>query len=128
MKYMLLIYGDEKALSQGAREDCYKESAALAREIAGKGQFVSASPLHLTNMATSVRMREGKALITDGPFAETHEQLGGYYMVDVPNLDEALAIAKRIPGARWGTVEVRPIMEIEGLPDESEDNLAAAVD
>jgi hypothetical protein len=63
-------------------------------------------------------VRDGKRLVTDGPFAETREQLGGYYIVDTENLDEAVAVAARIPGARWGTVEVRPILEIPGLPEE----------
>lgn len=117
MKYMLLIYGDENALSEGEREECYKESINLAHQIHSNGQFLAASPLHRTTNATSVRVREGKKVVTDGPFAETHEQLGGYYLIDVPNLDEAIAIAGKIPGARWGTVEVRPIMELAGLPE-----------
>jgi hypothetical protein len=92
------------------------ESVALCHDLNAAGQYVSASPLHYINTATSVRVREGKALITDGPFAETREQLGGYYIVDVANLDEALEIAGRIPGARMGTVEVRPIFELDNLP------------
>ena len=116
MKYMLLIYGDEQALSEAEREDCYVESTQLARDIHAKGQFLSANPLHPTAMATSVRIRDGKRLVTDGPFAETREQLGGYFLVDANNLDEALAIAAKIPMARKGTVEVRPVIEIPGLP------------
>ena len=116
MKYMLLIYQDESALDEATREECYGESLRLVGDLAAKGQYLAASPLHPTASATSVRVREGKRLITDGPFAETHEQLGGYYLVDVPNLDEAIAVAAKIPGARKGTVEVRPVIELSGLP------------
>ena len=77
---------------------------------------MAANPLHPTSMATSVRVREGKRLVTDGPFAETREQLGGYFLIDAKNLDEAIAIAAQIPMARKGTVEVRPVIEISGLP------------
>jgi hypothetical protein len=118
MKYMLLIYADERVLSPAERDDCYVKSAQLARDLHSKGQYVAASPLHLTSTATSVRVRDDKRLVTDGPFAETREQLGGYYIVNAPNLDEAIAIAERIPAARWGTVEIRPILEIAGLPSE----------
>src|SRR2546423_275540 len=110
MKYMLLIYGDENALTETEREHCYEESLQLVHEIKAKGQYVGASPLYPTSMATSVRIREGKRLVTDGPFAETKEQLGGFYLVDADNLDEAIAISSRIPAARWGTVEVRPVI------------------
>ncbi|MBA3259924.1 MAG: YciI family protein, partial [Gemmatimonadales bacterium] len=103
MKYMLLIYGDEQAWNDLTREECYQESAGLARELKSAGQYLDASPLHPVSTATSVRVREGKRLITDGPFAETREQLGGYYLVDATNLDEAVAIAERIPAARLGT-------------------------
>jgi hypothetical protein len=116
MKYMLLIYGDENGLSDTERKDCYVESTQLAHELHSKGQYVAANPLHPTAMATSVRVREGKRLVTDGPFAETHEQLGGYFLVEAKNLDEAIAIATRIPMARKGTVEVRPVIEIPNLP------------
>ena len=81
-----------------------------------KGQFISASPLQHTSTATSVRMREGKRLVTDGPFAETREYLGGYFMVDAKDLNEAISIASRIPAARFGTVEVRPVVELPNLP------------
>ena len=117
MRYMLLIYGDETALSQPEREKCYQESASLAHEIDAAGQFLATAPLQPTAMATSVRVRDGKRLVTDGPFAETREQLGGYYLIDAPDLDAAISIAARIPGARWGTVEVRPVIEIAGLPN-----------
>ena len=122
MKYMLLIYGDEQALDADERERCYVESAGIARDLNASGQYLGASPLHLTSTATSVRVRDGKRLVTDGPFAETREQLGGYYLIDTADLDEAIEIAARIPGVRWGTIEIRPVMEIPGLPeDESPD-------
>lgn len=117
MKYMLLIYMDELALNEAEREECYKESTQLAHQLKANGQYLSANPLQPTTLATSVRVREGKQFITDGPFAETHEQLGGYYLVDVNDLDEAISIASRIPMVRKGTVEIRPLIEIKGLPD-----------
>jgi len=117
MKYMLLIYVDELALSETERQDCYVESTQLAHQIHSSGQYLAANPLHPTSMATSVRVRDGKRFVTDGPFAETREQLGGYFLIDAKDLDEAIAIAARIPMARKGTVEVRPVMEIAGLPD-----------
>ncbi len=116
MKYMLLIYLDEQVLSEAEREACYVESTQLARDIQSQGQYLGANPLHSVSMATSVRVREGKRYVTDGPFAETREQLGGYFLVDAKDLDEAIGIAARIPMARKGTVEVRPLIEIPGLP------------
>jgi hypothetical protein len=109
---MLLIYGDENALDEPARQDCYRESAELVGSLTAAGQYLASSPLQPTSFATSVRMRDGKRLVTDGPFAETREQLGGYYLVDVADLQQAIAIAERIPGARRGTVEVRPVIEL----------------
>jgi hypothetical protein len=117
MKYMLLIYRDEKAMNEAEREHCYVESTQLAHELQSNGQFVSTSPLQPISMATTVRVRDGKRLVTDGPFAEAREQLGGYFMVDVKDLDVAISIAARIPGARVGAVEIRPVIEIEGLPN-----------
>jgi hypothetical protein len=116
MKYMLLVYLDEQVLSETEREECYVKSARLAQEIHSSGQYLDAAPLHPTATATSIRVREGKRVVTDGPFAETREQLGGYYLIDARNLDEAIGIAERIPGARFGTIEIRPVMEIAGLP------------
>jgi len=113
---MLLIYLDEEALAESEREQCYEESAQLARELHSSGQYLAAAPLHPTSTATSVRLRNHKRLVTDGPFAETREQLGGYFLVDARDLDEAIGIASRIPMARLGTVEVRPVIEIPGLP------------
>jgi hypothetical protein len=116
MKYMLLVYMDEKAMTDTERQDCYMESAQLTRDLHTRGKYLSASPLHSVATATSVRVRDGKPLVTDGPFAETREQLGGFFLIDASDLDEALSIAARIPGARKGTIEVRPVMEISGLP------------
>jgi hypothetical protein len=118
VKYMLLIYGEENALDQTEREQCYQESAQLAHQLDAAGQFLATAPLHLTATATSVRVRDGKRYVTDGPFAETREQLGGYFLITANDLDEAIAIAARIPGARRGTVEIRPVIEIAGLPRE----------
>jgi len=114
MKYMLLIYHTEPAhLSESERQDCYKESLQLADQLRSNGQFVAANPLHPAAMAKSVRIRDGKWLVTDGPFAETHEQLGGYFLIEAKNSEEAIAIATRIPMAHHGTVEVRPVIEFE---------------
>jgi hypothetical protein len=118
MKYMLLIYFSEQAgLSETERQECYAESTQLAQQLQASGQYLAANPLHPTAMATSVRVRDGKRIVTDGPFAETREQLGGYFLIEANNLDEAIGIAGRIPMARKGTVEVRPVIEIPGLPD-----------
>jgi hypothetical protein len=117
MKYMLLIYTHEQAMTQDEREHCYVESTQLANDLHAKGQFLGASPLHPVSTATSVRIRDGKRLITDGPFAETREQLGGFYLIDAKNLDEAIDIAARIPPAKVGTVEIRPVLEIPNLPN-----------
>jgi len=118
MKYMLLIYMDEQAMDQAEREHCYEESTQLTHQLKANGKYLGASPLQPVSTATSVRVRDGKRLVTDGPFAETREQLGGYYLVDAKNLDEAIGIAGRIPGARRGTVEIRPVVELQGLPEE----------
>ena len=116
MKYMLLIYLEEHALSESERQACYAESLQLAHDLHDSGKYLGANPLHPTAAATSVRVREGKRLVTDGPFAETREQLGGYFLIEAKDLDEALGIAARIPMARKGTVEVRPVIEMPGLP------------
>ena len=116
MKYMLLIYLDENGLSEGERAQCYQESAQYAQELSKSAKYIGAGPLHPTSTATSVRVRDGKRLVTDGPFAETREQLGGYYLIDAKDLDEALHIAARVPAGKFGTVEIRPVMEIPGLP------------
>jgi hypothetical protein len=116
MKYMLLIYMEPDAMNEAEREHCYVESTQLAQDLNSSGQYLAANPLHPTATATSVRVRDGKPFITDGPFAETREQLGGYFLIDAKDLDEAIAVAARIPGARVGTVEIRPVMEVAGLP------------
>lgn len=124
MKYMLLIYGDENAWTESERQACYAESTEVAHQLHAKGQFLAASPLQSVAVATSVQVRDGKRMVTDGPFAETREQLGGYFLVDAKNLDEAIDIAGRIPGARKGTVEIRPILEIPDVPSVSETRAA----
>jgi hypothetical protein len=111
MKYILLIYSDENAWTERERKHCYAESLQLTQELQANGQYLGASPLQSIATATSVRVRDGKKLVTDGPFAETHEQLGGYFLIDAQDLDDAIAIAVRIPGASKGTVEIRPIVE-----------------
>src|SRR5262245_50442426 len=118
MKYMLLIYGPEEAWTEAERKACMIESLAICDDLAGHGKFLDASPLQSVKTAASVRVREGRALVTDGPFAETTEQLGGYYMLDLADLDEALAVAARLPPASKGTVEIRPLVALEGLPPE----------
>ncbi len=116
MKYLLLVYADEGVLTDDYRQKCYVESAQLARDLHASGQYVSASPLHPVATATSVRLRDGKRIVTDGPFAETREQLGGFYLIEARDLDEAIGIAARIPPAAVGTIEIRPVMEMAGLP------------
>jgi hypothetical protein len=116
VKYMLLIYHEENANTDAEREQCYVDSAALARELHEAGKFLGSNPLHPVATATSVRVRDGRTLVTDGPFAETREHLGGYFLIDARDLDEALAVAARIPMASKGTVEVRPVVEIPGMP------------
>src|SRR4051794_35532427 len=106
----------ENAINEAEREACYVESTKLAHDLNATGQFLSANPLHPVSTATSVRVREGKRLVTDGPFAETREHLGGYFLVDAKDLDGAIAIASRIPAAKFGTVEIRPVVELANLP------------
>ena len=113
MKYMLLIYHDEKRwneIAESERQQMYGEYRKLREELQSRGQFVDGSQLAPTTTATSIRVRDNKQLVTDGPFAETHEHLGGYFLIEAKNLDEATAIAARIPSARTGTVEVRPLV------------------
>ena len=116
VKYMLLIYGAEEAWTDEERKQCYHDSTQLTQELSAKGQYLGAGPLHPVATATSVRIRDGKRLVTDGPFAETREQLGGYFLIEAKDLDEALGIAARIPGAKKGTVEVRPMLDLPNLP------------
>ena len=119
MKYMLLIYHDEQAwngLTRSEHEQIYLEYRQLIQQLQSGGQYVVGDQLQSTTTARSVRVRDGKQMVTDGPFAETREQLGGYYLIDAPNLDEAMSIAERIPVAKVGTIEIRPLLEITGLP------------
>ena len=119
MRYILLVHHNEQVLSELSESELQgmrAESVRLANQIDSSGHYLDAAPLHPTSTATCVRVREGKRLVTDGPFAETREQLGGYFLIAAKNLDEAINIAGRVPGARIGTVEIRPIIELEGLP------------
>jgi len=117
-KYMLLMYFEENgAVTEEQRQHCYQESAQLAHQLTKTGQFLGAAPLQPTSTATSLRLQQdGKPVVTDGPFAETREQLGGFFLVSAKDLDEAIDIASRVPGGRWGTVEIRPIVEVPELP------------
>jgi hypothetical protein len=115
MKFMLLIYSAEDLWTEEERTACMIESMGVCRELEAAGKFIAASPLHSVTTATSLQIRESKRIITDGPFAETTEQLGGYYIIDVENLDEAIAIASRLPPAKKGTVEIRPIFDASHL-------------
>jgi hypothetical protein len=111
---MLLICRNEpvwEAMSVSERQQIYGETLALSEELTARGQYLGGSPLYPSSAATSVRVRDGKRLVTDGPFAETREQLGGYMLIDVEDLDEAIAIAARIPLARTSTVEIRPVRD-----------------
>ena len=115
MRYMLLIYDDEKLwaeMSETERQKIFGEYMQFSSDIRRTGNYQAGAPLQPTSAATSVRVRDGKRVVTDGPYAETREQLGGYYLVDAKDLDEAIALAARIPAARIGTVEVRPVMEL----------------
>jgi len=116
MKYMMLVYGAETAWTPAEREACCAESTQLCHELNKKGKYLGASPLQPVATATSVRVRDGKRTVTDGPFAETREQLGGFFLIEAANLDEAIDIAGRIPGGRKGTIEVRPVQDLPGLP------------
>jgi len=119
MKFMLLVHHDEAAfdeLSEQAKRDMLAESVALTHKLHKNGQYLSASPLQPTPTATIVRVRGGKHLVTDGPFIETREQIAGYFLIDAGDIHEAIDIATRVPGARIGTVEIRPLREITGLP------------
>lgn len=119
MKYMLLVHHDETAFrnrSENERRSMLLESVQLANQLHTTGHYLSAAPLHPTSETTCVSVRDNKRLITDGPFAEAREQIGGYFLIDASDLDEAIEIATRIPGARIGTVEVRPVTELDGLP------------
>jgi hypothetical protein len=115
MRYMLLIYADETTeanMSPQEQETYMGRYFAFTEEVRGRGLFDSGDPLHPTHMATSVRIRDGHTLATDGPFAETKEQLGGFYILNCKDLDEAIEMAAKIPAAEHGTIEIRPIVEL----------------
>lgn len=115
MQYLLLIYEDEKVwntLSEADRGKIYGEYMAFTGEIKKSGHWKGGNPLQPIHTATTVRVRDGKVSTTDGPFAETREQLGGYYLVEAKDLDEATGLAARVPGAKLGSIEVRPVMPI----------------
>ena len=116
MRYMLLIYSEESVWSEDERQRCFAESANLAMRLHGDGKCIASAPLHPVTVATSVQVRDGKKHVTDGPFAETREQLGGYYLIEARDLDEAIEIAAQIPAVTKGTVEIWPVLEIDGLP------------
>jgi len=121
MKYMLLVHHDEESFRkrpEAERQTLLQESVELAQQLHASGRYVAAAPLHPSSETACVRVRDGKQLVTDGPFAETREQLGGYFLIKAKDLGEAISIAARIPGARIGTVEVRPVTEVAGLPGE----------
>src|SRR5687768_12398554 len=116
MRYMLLIYGAEDRWTDAERTACMVESLGLCDELKARGQFLDASPLQSVTTAVTVRVRGGQTLVTEGPFAETTEQLGGYYVLDLPDLDAAIAVATRLPPVTKGTVEIRPLNPLDGLP------------
>jgi hypothetical protein len=119
MKYMLLVHHDEEVFgkfSETKQEQMLDDSVQLTHQLHADGKYLSASPLHPAATAAIVRVRDGKSFVTDGPFIETREQIAGYFLIDAKDLDEAIGIAARVPGARIGTVEVRPVKEITGLP------------
>jgi hypothetical protein len=116
MKYLLLIYGDENAWTDDSRRECMVDSIKVCDELAAQGKMIATSPLHPVHTARTVRLRNGKSLVTDGPFAETTEQLGGFFLLELENLDEAIAVAGRLPPTKVGTCEIRPAAELEGLP------------
>jgi hypothetical protein len=121
MKYLLLVHHDEEAfgkIGETKRKEMLAESVQLTHQLHDNGQYLSASPLHPAATTVIVRVREGQSFVTDGPFVETREQLAGYFLVNAKDLNEATRIATQVPGARIGTVEVRPLIEITGLPNE----------
>jgi hypothetical protein len=116
MKYMLLIYGAEGRWTDAERTACMVESQGICDQLSAQGKFLDAAPLQSVATAATVRVRDGRPLVTDGPFAETTEQLGGYYVLDLADLDEAIAVATRLPPVTKGTVEIRPLFPLDGLP------------
>lgn len=119
---MLLAYSPENVWTQEEWTACTIESLGVCRDLQAKGQFIAASPLHPVATAASVRVRNGQSLVTTGPFAETIEQLGGFFLIDVPNLDEAISVAVRLPSAKKGTIEIRPVFLLDALPPDKFDS------
>jgi hypothetical protein len=114
MKYMLLIYHDEQVWNrhtEAERQQIYGEYRQLIQKLQSSGQYLAGDQLQPTTTASTVRIREGKQIVTDGPFAETREQIGGFFMIDARDLDEATNIAAQIPSARMGSIEIRPVVE-----------------
>src|SRR5262245_1938292 len=116
MQFMLLIYFDEQTMNPAEQNECYRESTELAHELQANGKYLAAAPLQPTSKAVSVRVRANKRAVTDGPFAETREQLGGYFLIQARDLDEAIDVAARLPMAQIGVIEVRPVVELPDLP------------
>lgn len=121
MTFMLIVHHDEEAfekIEKDKRQQMLAESIHLTHQLHATGHYVHASPLQPAATAVMVRVRDGKSMVTDGPFIETREQIAGYFLIHARHLNEAIGIAARVPGARIGTVEVRPLIEITGLPNE----------
>ncbi len=121
MKYLLLVHHNEEAFNkipESNRKEMLAESIQLCHQLASKGEYIHASPLQPEATGTIVRVRDNKPMVTDGPFMETKEQLAGYFLVDAKDREEAIRVAERVPGARIGTVVVRPVIAISGLPNE----------
>jgi hypothetical protein len=119
MKYMLLVHHDEAAfgkLTEAKRQQTLDESVQLTHRLHADGKYLSASPLHQTSTAAIVQVRDGKKFVTDGPFVETREQIAGYFLIEAKDLDDAIGIAAQVSGARIGTIEVRQLREVAGLP------------
>ena len=119
MKFILLVHHDETAfekMSEETKKGLLTESIGFCHQLEAKGEYVHASPVHPASAAALVRVRDGRSLVTDGPFIETREQMAGYFLIEAKDRAEAVAIACRVPGARIGTVEVRQVREITGLP------------
>ncbi|MFO0426223.1 MAG: YciI family protein [Planctomyces sp.] len=116
MKYLLLIYSEEGIWPPDELEVARDESVQLCQTLHKQGQYLSAAPLHPISTAMCVRVRDGQRVVSDGPYAETKEQLAGYFLIEVASLDEAISVAARIPGTTRGTTEIRPIIELPGLP------------
>ena len=118
MKYLLLIYFDEQTLDKNQEAGIMSECSDFTAQLQSSGNYLGGDRLHPISTATSIRRKEGKILVTDGPFAETREQLGGYVLIEAEDLDEAIEIASRVPPGRLGTIEVRPVMDYPGTSQE----------